>query len=115
MKLLCMFDLPTQTSKERKDYRLFRKELIKEGFIMLQYSVYMWTCPDRDYKIRMEKRIEKIIPKKGNIRLVAITEKQYEDMKILIGSKNETEKVIGSERMIVLWKFKYIIEKKNIL
>ena len=102
MKLLCMFDLPTQTSKERKEYRLFRNALIKEGFTMMQYSVYVRTCPDRDYKIRMEKKIEKIIPKKGNIRLVSITEKQYEDMKILIGSKSETEKAIGSERMIII-------------
>ena len=102
MKLLCMFDLPTQTSKERKDYRIFRKNLIKEGFTMMQYSVYIRTCPNRDHKKRIENRIEKIIPPKGNIRLVSITEKQYEDMKILIGSKSETEKIIGSERMIVL-------------
>jgi CRISPR-associated protein Cas2 len=97
-----MFDLPAETGKERKAYRIFRKELIKEGFIMLQYSVYMRTCPSRDYANRLTDRIEKKAPHEGHIRLLMITEKQYEDMKIVIGSKSQTEKALGSERMIKL-------------
>ncbi len=69
---------------------------------MIQYSVYMRTCPNRDYCKRLEKRIQKFIPEKGNIRLLVITEKQYDDMKIFIGSKSETEKTIGTERMIII-------------
>ena len=49
MRMLCMFDLPVELSDERKAYREFRKNLIKEGFIMMQYSVYVRTCPSREY------------------------------------------------------------------
>lgn len=101
MRMICMFDLPVETDEEKRAYRSFRKDLLREGFIMIQYSVYVRTCPSREYCNRLEKRIRKIIPKKGNIRLLVVTEKQYEDMKLLVGSKNETEKVLGTERMII--------------
>lgn len=102
MRVLCMFDLPVETGDERKEYRVFRKNLIREGFVMLQYSVYMRTCPNRDYAKGIEKKISKFLPSSGNIRLITITEKQYEDMKFLVGSKNATEEALGSERMVIL-------------
>lgn len=102
MRMICMFDLPVGTSREQRIYRTFRKNLIKEGFIMMQYSVYIRTCPNRDYCHRLEKRIQKFMPEKGNVRTLVITEKQYDDMKIFVGSKNETEKSIGTERMIII-------------
>ena len=102
VRLLCMFDLPVETDEEKRAYREFRKNLIKEGFIMIQYSVYVRTCPNREFGNRLEKRIQKFIPKKGNRRLLVITEKQYNDMKLLVGSKSETERIVGTERMIVI-------------
>ena len=102
MRLICMFDLPTETGKERKAYRNFRKVLLKEGFMMIQYSVYIRTCPGRDHAKRLSKRLNQCAPSKGHIRLVMITEKQYEDMEIIIGCKSHTESTVGSERMICL-------------
>lgn len=102
MRMLCMFDLPVETDEEKRAYRTFRKELIREGFVMIQYSIYVRTCPNRDYAKRLEKRIQKIAPQKGNVRLLEVTEKQYEDMKLIVGSKSETEKILGTERMIIL-------------
>lgn len=102
MRMLCMFDLPVETDKEKKAYRAFRKDLLKEGFVMMQYSVYVRTCPNRDYCHRLEKRIKKFAPDKGNIRLITVTEKQYEDMILIVGSRSETEKKIGAERMIII-------------
>lgn len=102
MRLLCMFDLPVETEREKREYREFRKNLIKEGFVMLQYSVYMRTCPNRDYSSRLEKRLQKQLPSKGNVRLLTITEKQYDDMKLLVGSKNAKETAIGTERLIII-------------
>ena len=97
-----MFDLPVDKEQEKRSYRNFRRDLLKEGFVMIQYSVYVRTCPNRDYCNRLEKRIKKIVPNKGNIRLLVVTEKQYEDMKLLVGSKNEIESRIGTERMIII-------------
>ena len=102
MRMICMFDLPVETEDEKRAYRMFRKNLIKEGFVMMQYSVYVRVCPNRDYANRLEKRIKKIVPLEGNVRLLCITEKQYEDMKLLVGSRSTAETAIGTERMIVI-------------
>lgn len=102
MRVLCMFDLPVETQQERRDYRNFRKNIMKEGFTMLQYSVYVRTCVSREWMNRLYKRIQKFTPPKGNIRLIAVTEKQYQDMRLLVGSKTSTEKIIGTERLIIL-------------
>lgn len=102
MRMLCMFDLPIEQAEEKRAYREFRKNLIKEGFIMIQYSVYVRTCPSREYGVRLEKRIRKFAPPKGNVRLISITEKQYEDMKLIVGCRTESEKAVGTERMLVI-------------
>ena len=70
MRVLCMFDLPVETDVERRAYRTFRKNLIKEGFIMIQYSVYVRVCPNRDYARRLESRIQKFTPLEGNVRTI---------------------------------------------
>ena len=102
MKMLCMFDLPVETSEDQRAYRKFRKDIVSEGFTMIQYSVYVRTCPNRQFANQLEKRLKKIMPKEGNVRLLTVTEKQYEDMKILVGSKKLTESVVGIERMIII-------------
>ncbi len=102
MKMLCMFDLPVETSAEQRAYRKFRKDIISEGFVMMQYSVYVRTCPNREFAHQLEKRLSKFIPKEGNVRLLTVTEKQYEDMKIMVGSKSLTEAAVGTERMLII-------------
>ena len=97
-----MFDLPVETEEEKRAYRCFRRDLIREGFIMMQYSVYVRTCPSKEFAERIEKRIKRIVPAKGNVRLISITEKQYQDMKILVGSRSLQEECLGTERMIVI-------------
>ena len=96
-----MFDLPVETAEEKRAYRIFRKNLIKEGFFMLQYSIYVRTCPNMEYGHRLEKRVKGFAPAKGNVRLISITEKQYEDMKLIVGTSGRNSSV-GVERMIVL-------------
>lgn len=102
MKIICMFDLPVETDDQRRAYRVFRKNLIKEGFIMVQFSVYARTCQNRDHASRIERRIQKFLPKEGNVRLLSVTEKQYSDMKLLVGSRNATEQAFKTERMLIL-------------
>ena len=102
MKLMCMFDLPVETKSEQRIYRKFRKRLLEEGFVMMQYSIYVRTCPTREFANRLTKRIKKKPPKEGNVRLLTITEKQYSDMVLIVGSKTTTEDAIGVERMVVI-------------
>ena len=102
MRMLCMFDLPVETEEERRAYRIFRKNLMQEGFVMMQYSVYVRVCPSREYANRLENRIKKFIPREGNVRLLCVTEKLYSDMKLLVGSPSIAETVLGTERLIIL-------------
>ena len=97
-----MFDLPVETGDERREYRNFRKNLLQEGFVMMQYSIYVRVCPSREFADRLEKRIRKFTPPQGNVRLLMVTEKQYSDMKLLVGSKSTAENAIGTERLIII-------------
>lgn len=97
-----MFDLPVDTTEQQRAYRKFRKDIISEGFIMIQYSVYVRTCPNRQFANQLEKRLQKILPQEGNVRLLTVTEKQYDDMKILVGSRKATEEALNIERMIII-------------
>lgn len=85
MWLLAMFDLPTDTKKARKDYTEFRKSLIKDGFMMLQYSVYGRFCPSQEVADVHERQIRSALPPDGEVRILRITDKQFEQMEIYWG------------------------------
>lgn len=101
MRLMIMFDLPTETSNQRREYRRFRKALINEGFIMIQYSVYVRVCVNRQSATFMEKRVSTYLPKDGTIQSLMLTEKQYNDMHFLLGKKKEDIRN-SAQRTIIL-------------
>ena len=80
-----MFDLPTETTEERKEYRQFHKKLINEGFLMVQFSVYVRVCVTRQTAKFLENRIRKFLPRGGLVQSLMVTEKQYNDMHFLVG------------------------------
>ena len=88
MRILVFFDLPVTTKKERSVAAKFRKFLVKDGYHMVQYSVYARVCNGNDAVEKHESRLRQNIPAKGNVRLLTITEKQYESIKILVGEKS---------------------------
>lgn len=101
MRLLIMFDLPVETSKQRRDYRHFRKQLINEGFLMIQYSVYVRVCVNKKSAQFIEKRVSNFLPQIGTIQSMIMTEKQYNDMHFLLGSeKNDVRNLSG--RTVIL-------------
>ena len=101
MRLLIMFDLPVETSKQRKAYRQFRKRLINEGFTMIQYSVYVRVCVSRQSAGFIEKRVSQFLPEEGIIQSLMLTEKQYNDMHFLLGkAKKDVRNYSG--RTVVL-------------
>jgi CRISPR-associated protein Cas2 len=77
MWLFVFFDLPTETRKDRKNAALFRKNLLKDGFSMMQFSVYMRHCASSESADVHEKRIEKLLPPLGKVSILRITDKQY--------------------------------------
>lgn len=87
MWTMVLFDLPTETKTDRRQYALFRKRLIEDGFIMLQYSVYTRHCASDESAEVHCKRIKAILPPRGEVRILKITEKQFERMQVYHGSK----------------------------
>ena len=83
--IFTMFDLPTATKKARKDYTYFRKNLLKDGFSMLQYSVYVRHCASEENAEVHNKRIKKKLPPDGEVRLITITDKQFGRMETFWG------------------------------
>lgn len=102
MKLLCMFDLPMNNKKEQRAYRKFRKKLMQQGFIMMQYSIYVKTCPNRDFANSVKIRVKAFLPKEGNVRLLEVTESQYQNIEILVGTESIREKIANRTGLIVL-------------
>ena len=77
MWLFVLFDLPTSTKKERKEAAGFRKKLLKDGFTMMQYSVYTRHCASKESADVHIKRIKKGLPDAGQVSIAQITDKQY--------------------------------------
>lgn len=84
MRILVFFDLPTETSKDRKVYSKFRKFLIKEGFVMMQESVYVKLVLNNSVANAVREKIERNKPSKGLIQLLVITEKQFNSMEYIV-------------------------------
>lgn len=100
MRLILFFDLPNIESYEKKEYLRFRKSLLRNGYVMMQFSVYI-KCVNTQSKIDQEiKKIKKFIPTKGNIRIIAVTEAQYANMVMILGNKKINEIYNNSERYI---------------
>lgn len=96
-----MFDMPTITIEDRKNYTKFRDKLIDDGFIMIQYSIYVRICKNQDDIFKHISRVKSFTPQKGNIRLLQVTEKQYEQMIMLRGIKNDDEKESNNSMIII--------------
>jgi CRISPR-associated protein Cas2 len=89
MWLFVFFDLPTNTKTQRKRAAQFRKLLLKDGFGMLQYSVYIRHCASDESKEVHVKRIKASIPPEGYVSIVSITDKQYGKILNYSGAKSE--------------------------
>lgn len=97
-----MFDLPMETQKEKREYREFRKSLIKNGFTMIQYSIYQRPLPNRQSSKKYERILKASIPKYGQIRLLAVSEKQFNSMILLVGERSYQEEVVADKKLVVI-------------
>lgn len=92
MWILVFFDLPTETKKDRKIYHEFRKNLLRDGFTMFQFSIYLRHCASRENMAVHIKRVHHWIPEYGKIGILTITDKQFGDMEIFYGKKAKVKK-----------------------
>lgn len=101
MRLVVFFDLPVLTDKNRRDYRQFRKFLIKSGFLMLQESVYCKLAQNSTAADSILDNIKKNKPDDGLVQVLKVTEKQYSKMEFIVGG-GKSEVLNTDERLIVL-------------
>ena len=101
MRVIVLFDLPTDTKENRRDYSRFRKMLIRSGFIMLQESVYCRMVLNQNMAESVINNVRKNKPPKGLVQLLTVTEKQFSKMEFITG-EFVTDVISDDRRLIVL-------------
>jgi len=87
MWVLVMYDLPTETKKDRRNAQLFRKRLMKDGFQMFLFSKYLRHCVSRENADVHIARVKRNLPPSGTIGILRITDKQFGEMEIYTNRK----------------------------
>jgi len=100
MRILVFFDLPVLTKTERKYASNFRKFLIKQGYHMLQLSVYSRICKGIDEVYKHTARLHMGLPPRGSVRVLEVTDTQYGRMHLMLGSPKKEEQ-LGSQQLLL--------------
>ena len=87
MWLFAMFDLPVDTKTARRQYASFRKALLERGFSMLQFSVYARYCASEDFAKGIRDEVRGLLPPRGQVRLLMVTDRQFAKMEVYYGKK----------------------------
>lgn len=97
MWVMVFFDLPTETKKDRKNYALFRKSLMGDGFTMFQFSIYVRHCASMENAEVHRKRVKAILPEFGKVGIMCITDKQFGNIELFFGSKPQIPNAPGQQ------------------
>lgn len=100
MRVIVFFDLPVITAKNKRDYSHFRKYLIKNGFVMIQESVYCKLAQNSTVADTIIDNVKNNKPPAGLVQLLKVTEKQYTKMEYIVG--NSTSNVLDSDERLVI-------------
>ena len=101
MRVVVFFDLPVETSTERAEYRRFRKSLIKNGFVMMQQSVYTKIALNNTAADVIKEVVRKNKPKTGLVQMLVVTEKQFEKIEFVLG-EGQKEFIDSADRLVIL-------------
>lgn len=101
MRMIVFFDLPTETGEDRRNYRRFRNSLVKNGFIMMQESVYCKLLLNSTADQTMRETIRKLRPPSGIVQIMTVTEKQFSKIEYLTGQFH-SDIISSDERTVIL-------------
>ena len=101
MRLMVFFDLPVKSARERREASRFRKFLLTDGYHMIQYSVYARGGNGMDAVNKHRNRLRSNLPDNGSVRLLVITEKQYESIEILLGRLTQADESFQCEQLSI--------------
>lgn len=100
MRVILFFDLPTETLEDKREYRKFRKFLVKKGFLMMQESVYCRLVLNQTVAGAVVSAVKKNKPKDGLVQLLVVTEKQFSKMEYICGEKSSS--IIDTDSRLVI-------------
>lgn len=101
MRIVVFFDFPVITASQRKTYRTFRKYLVKNGFLMMQESVYCKLAQNSSVGETIIENIRKNRPSEGLVQVLKVTEKQYGKMEYIVG-ESSNEVLNTDQRLVIL-------------
>jgi len=101
MRMLVFFDLPTETETDRRNYRQFRRGLLKSGFFMMQESVYCRMVLNKTCEQTVVDSIYRMRPPAGVVQVLTVTEKQFANMRYITGEKH-CDVIDTDERLVIL-------------
>ena len=97
MWLLVLFDLPTETKKDIREYTIFRKNLLRDGFTMFQFSIYVRHCTSLENTEVHKKRVKSFLPRYGKVGIICITDKQFGNIELFYGNKPQIPNTPGQQ------------------
>ena len=95
--VIALFDLPVETAAQRRAYALFRKDLLEDGFTMMQYSVYQRHCASPENATVHIRRMGARVPAAGEVRFLVITDKKFEKIIVYLGKSRQAQRVSPSQ------------------
>jgi len=101
MRVIVFFDLPTETSEDKREYRKFRKFLLGNGFLMMQQSVYSKLVLNATAANAVTALVRGNCPDVGLVQMLTVTEKQYNNIELVIG-ENYSEVVNSTDKLVIL-------------
>lgn len=90
MWLLVLFDLPTETKKDIREYTIFRKNLLRDGFTMFQFSIYVRHCASLENAEVHKKRVKSFLPRYGKVGIICITDKQFGNIEFFMAISHKS-------------------------
>jgi CRISPR-associated protein Cas2 len=97
MWLMVLFDLPTETKKDIREYTLFRKRLLRDGFTMFQFSIYVRHCASMENAEVHKRRVRSMLPEYGKVGIMCITDKQFGNIELFFGKKPHIPNAPGQQ------------------
>lgn len=98
--LLVMFDLPVETKENRRDAARFRTDLISDGYMMVQYSVYARPCPTYEKTQTHYRRLQRMVPEDGEIRALTVTDAQWAAMYFVHGNQRTSSEKMPTQLLL---------------
>ena len=102
MRLIVFFDLPVISKVDRRNYTRFRSFLLRDGYNMLQFSIYSRLCNGLDNVDKHLRRMESELPPQGSIRTLVLTDKQFSRMRLWVGEATVHEKKVDAQQLVLL-------------